>query len=82
MFMLCGLERTDIVAEYAPWPSGAMKSEAQSESIGCIFRVDVGTGGTVSILLIAQRISIIGWRASKHLEAIVLAHRISALKRP
>ena len=44
VFVWCGLQRRDILQEYAPWALDAISAEAQFEAIGCTCRVDSETG--------------------------------------
>ena len=44
LFVWLGLVRKDILKEYAPWASGAIKREALFDAIGCIRDVDLVTG--------------------------------------
>ena len=44
VFVWCGLQRRDILREFAPWALDAISAEAQFEAIGCTCRVDSETG--------------------------------------
>lgn len=44
VYMWCGLHRIDVVFEYIPRASDAIKDVAQFEAIGCICRLDEHTG--------------------------------------
>ena len=46
LFVWYGLQRVDIVQEYAPWASEAITDQTQFEAIGCVVGVDAATGET------------------------------------